>query len=69
MKNKHRGSSFDDFLKEEGLFEGCHDEAVRRVIAFQLASRKKKSNDNLLMELLASEEACYEPCLAMSSTE
>ena len=34
--NKHRGSSFDDFLKEEGLFEECHTEAVKRVIAFQL---------------------------------
>jgi antitoxin HicB len=36
MKNKHRGSSFDDFLKEEGLFEECNAEAVKRVIAFQL---------------------------------
>jgi aminoglycoside 6'-N-acetyltransferase len=23
MKNKHRGSSFDDFLKKEGIFEEC----------------------------------------------
>ena len=35
MKNKHRGSSLDDFLKEEGLFEDCSAEAVKRVIAFQ----------------------------------
>lgn len=42
MKNKHRGSSFDDFLKEEGLFEECNAEAVKRVIAFQLERELKK---------------------------
>lgn len=41
-KNKHRGSSFDDFLKEEGLFEECNAEAVKRVIAFQLEKELKK---------------------------
>lgn len=34
MKNKHRGSSFDDFLKEEGLFKQCNAEAAKRVSAF-----------------------------------
>ena len=42
MKNKHRGSSFEDFLKEEGIFEECHAEAVKRVIAFQLEEELKK---------------------------
>ncbi len=42
MKNKHRGSSFDDFLKEEGIFEECNAEAVKRVIAFQLEREIKK---------------------------
>jgi antitoxin HicB len=42
MKNKHRGSSFDDFLKEEGLLEECNAEAVKRVIAFQLEKELKK---------------------------
>lgn len=42
MKNRHRGSSFDDFLKEEGLFEECNAEAVKRVIAFQLERELKK---------------------------
>lgn len=42
MKNKHRGSSFDDFLKEEELFEECNAEAVKRVIAFQLERELKK---------------------------
>jgi len=42
MKPKHRGSNFEDFLKEEGIFEECHAEAVKRVIAFQLEEELKK---------------------------
>ena len=42
MKNKYRGSSFDDFLKEEEIFEECNAEAVKRVIAFQLEQELKK---------------------------
>ncbi len=42
MNNKHRGSNFEDFLKEEGIFEECHAEAVKRVIAFQLEEELKK---------------------------
>jgi len=42
MKNKHRGSNFEDFLKEEGIFEECHTEAVKRVIALQLEDELKK---------------------------
>ena len=40
--NKHRGSSFDDFLKEEGIFEKCNTEAVKRVLAFQFEKELKK---------------------------
>lgn len=42
MKNKHKGSSFDDFLKEEGLFEECNAEAIKRVLSFQLEKELKK---------------------------
>lgn len=42
MKNKHRGSSFDDFLKEEGVFEECNAEAIKRVLSFQLEKELKK---------------------------
>lgn len=31
--NSHRGSSFDDFLKEENLYEPVQAAAVKRVIA------------------------------------
>ena len=30
------GSSFDDFLKEEGIYEECEATAIKRVIAWQL---------------------------------
>ena len=41
MKNKHIGSSFDDFLKEEGIYEEATSHAVKRVIAWQLAEAMK----------------------------
>ncbi len=37
MKKKHLGTSFDDFLAEEGLLEGVEAVAAKRVLAFQLA--------------------------------
>lgn len=33
--NKHRGSSFDDFLKEEGIFEEVQAKALKRALAEQ----------------------------------
>ena len=32
------GQSFDDFLKEEGRYEESTNQAVKRVLAFQLAA-------------------------------
>ena len=42
MVNKHRGSSFDGFLKEDGIFEECNTEAAKRVLAFQFEKELKK---------------------------
>ena len=36
MKNKHIGTSFDDFLGEEGLLAEAEATAVKRVIAHQI---------------------------------
>lgn len=36
MTNPHIGSSFDDFLKEEGIYEEVTAIAVKRVLAWQL---------------------------------
>ena len=38
---KHIGSSFDDFLKEEGTHEEVTAAAVKRVIAWQFAQAMK----------------------------
>ena len=37
MSKKHMGSSIDDFLKDEGVFEEAQTQAVKEVIAWQLA--------------------------------
>ena len=37
------GSSVDDLLKEEGIFEEAQAQAVKDVIAWQLAEIRKKA--------------------------
>jgi antitoxin HicB len=44
MSKKHMGSSIDDFLKEEDIFEEAQAQAVKEVIAWQLAEAMKKKN-------------------------
>ena len=39
--NKHIGSSFDDFLNDDGLIEEVSAGALKRVIAWQLAEAMK----------------------------
>lgn len=41
MKNRHIGSDFGDFLKEEGIYEETNDIAIKRVIAYQLEQEMK----------------------------
>ena len=42
MSKKHMGSSIDDFLKEEEIFEEAQAQAVKEVVAWQLAEAMKK---------------------------
>jgi plasmid maintenance system antidote protein VapI len=42
MSKKHMGSSVDDFLKEEGVFEEAQTQAVKEVVAWQLAEAMRK---------------------------
>jgi predicted XRE-type DNA-binding protein len=44
MSKKHMGSSIDDFLKEEGIFEEAQAQAVKEVVAWQLTEAMKKKN-------------------------
>lgn len=41
-KNKHLGSSLDDFLREEGVYEAAKTEAATRVISWQIAEEMRK---------------------------
>ena len=41
-KNPHRGSGFEDFLKEEGLLEEVTATAMKRVLVWQIAQAMKK---------------------------
>jgi antitoxin HicB len=34
--NRHSGSNFDDFLKDEGIFEEVQAKALKRVVAEQI---------------------------------
>ena len=42
--NPYTGSSFDVFLQEEGLYEECTANAIKRVIARQIAEEMKRQN-------------------------
>ena len=42
MSKKHMGSSIDDFLKSEGIFEETQAEAIKEVVAWQLAEAMKE---------------------------
>ena len=42
--NPYTGSSFDDFLSEEGLYSECSAIAIKRVLARQLEEEMKRRN-------------------------
>ncbi|MGA9984455.1 MAG: Fis family transcriptional regulator, partial [Acidobacteriaceae bacterium] len=44
MSRKHMGTSIDDFLKEEGIFEEAQAQAIKEVVAWQLAEAMKRNN-------------------------
>ncbi len=50
--NKHVGSSVDDFLKEEGIYDETRSVAIKRVIAWQIqqAMKQKKISKRQMAE-------------------
>jgi antitoxin HicB len=42
MSNKYIGSSVDDFLKEDGIYEETRDVAIKRVLAWQIKQAMKQ---------------------------
>jgi antitoxin HicB len=45
-KNKHRGSSFERFLKTDGLHEEVHAAALKRAVALKLDDLMKRQGVN-----------------------
>ena len=44
MTKTHMGSSIDAFLKDEGIFEETQAQAIKEVVAWQLAEAMKQKN-------------------------
>ncbi len=42
-KNKHRGSSFEEFLKEDGLLEEVQAAALKRAVALKVRDLMKQN--------------------------
>jgi len=53
-RNRHIGSSLDDLLKEEGIFEDVQVQAIKEVVAWQLeeAMKKRKLSKARLAKML-----------------
>ena len=58
-KNPHWGSTFEDFLDEEGIRETAKAEAVTRVVAWQLGQemKRKRISKTRLAELMNTSRA------------
>jgi antitoxin HicB len=54
MSKKNMGSSIDDFLKKEGTFEEAQAEAIKEVVAWELAQamKKRKISKNRMAAML-----------------
>ena len=54
MSKKQMGSSIDDFLKAEGIFEEAQAKAIKEVVAWQLAEamKQQKISKNKMAALL-----------------
>lgn len=62
QQNKHRGSDFDDFLKEENIYEEVCAAAAKRAIAAQVAEAlqaQKKTIAQLAKEMNTSRAAVH----------
>ncbi len=58
-QNKHWGSSLNDFLREEGVFDETRGEAITRVVAWQLGEemRKQRMSKTQLAGLMRTSRA------------
>jgi len=54
MSKKNLGSSIDEFLKDEGVLDKAQAQAIKEVVAWQLAKamRKKKISKNRMAAMM-----------------
>jgi antitoxin HicB len=54
MSKRNMGSSIDDFLSKEGIFEEAQAEAIKEVVAWELAQamKKRKISKNKMAAML-----------------
>ena len=54
MSKQNMGSGIDDFLKEEGIFDGAQARAVKELVTWQLgeAMKEQKISKNNMATLL-----------------
>jgi predicted XRE-type DNA-binding protein len=65
MSNEHHGSSLDEFLKTEGVFEESQALAIKEVVAWQLmqAMQQRSLNKTQLATLLKTSRSQVERLL------
>lgn len=68
--SKNKGSTFDSFLKEEGLLEDAEAVAIKRVIAYELGRvmTKKHISKSQMAEKMQTSRSALERLLDPSNT-
>ena len=68
-RRKHLGSSIDDFLRKEGIFEEAQAQAIKEVVAWQLdeAMKQKKISKNKMAKLLKTSRTQVDRLLSLES--
>lgn len=70
MKHENIGSSFDDFLREEGIFEEVTAEAIKRVLAFRIqqAMEQQKITKKAMAERMHTSRSALDRLLDPQNT-
>jgi len=68
--NKHVGSSFFDYLEEEGILEECREIAIKRVIAWELEEKMKAEgiSKTRMAEMLSTSRSALDRLLDPKNT-
>lgn len=69
-KNPHRGSNFDDFLREEGLLEAVQAAALKQALALKFADiiRLKRINKTAMAKRMHTSRAALDRLLDPTNT-